>query len=149
MRIKGNDAEVVRTLIGPFQVVRLSRRNRLRQAISLVRAEATGVWSLPGAARSHSGEAESEYDSAAIAHALIEIDRQECAWRAELDEIGAPVLEIVYEDLLASYESSVKQALEFLGLPYASPLPPPQLRPQADPRTEEWIERARRDLGMR
>jgi LPS sulfotransferase NodH len=149
LRAKGSDAEVVRTLIGPFQVVRLSRRNRLRQAISLVRAEATGVWSLSGAARPRSDGPEPEYDSAAIARALSEIDRQERAWRAELDEIGAPVLEILYEDLLASYEGSVKQTLEFLGLPYAGPLPPPQLRPQADPITEEWVERARRELGTR
>jgi hypothetical protein len=54
-------------------------------------------------------------DQADCAFAVREIDRLGGIWRRELK---APILEVVYEDLVADLDTHVRRIIDFLGLPW-------------------------------
>jgi LPS sulfotransferase NodH len=138
--------DITRRLLGPFRVIRLQRRNRLRQAISLVRAHWSGIWSSAGPPpKNRPGEV---YDSGRIATAMAAIKRQDDSWESALMLFEAEVFRVVYEDLAADYTVWTGAAARFLGLdPDMSRLPAkPFVQRQADEVTEEWVARAKKDL---
>lgn len=150
-RYLGSDAstpDIIRRMTGPLHVIRLIRRDRLRQAISWVRAQSTGVWSRKQGDPAGPGDTSPvEYDAVALREALLRLERQNQNWDAELTRLNAPTLTVFYEDLAAAYRRTVAEVLDFIALPCKVELPEPKLRRQADEITEEWVERARVDLG--
>jgi len=56
-------------------------------------------------------------------------------------------LVIDYEDLSASYESTIAAVLRYIGLAQDAPasLPPPRLRRQSDAISDDWVYRYRRE----
>jgi LPS sulfotransferase NodH len=139
----------VTELVGPSSVLWVRRRNRLRQAISWVRARQTQRWSLlqqGPAMRARPGEPipeEPSYDREAIASALDDIEQQESRWGQLLADEAADVLPVFYEDFCADVGSELTRVLEFLGLDCDLSMNPvrPRLQRQADSRTEAWVRR--------
>lgn len=143
----GPAAAVVRSLVGPFVVIRLVRRDRVRQAISWVRARSTGQWGQPeGAIASEPDLPDAGYDARVLADAVRALVRQQERWDGALPKLGAPVLTLAYEDLACDYPTVVRRALEFAGVPASEEPPPPRRRRQADATSDEWVRRAVRDL---
>ena len=132
----------LRAFVPITRVIRVTRRDRLGQAISWVRARQTGryaahqrAWRPP------------RYRRDAIDRALHAIEHAEAGWDRFLAQHGdLPVLRVAYEELAADLEGTVHEALAFLGAS-AEPLPPvsPSLRAQADATSERW--RARYEAG--
>ncbi|WP_321965429.1 Stf0 family sulfotransferase [Paraburkholderia sp. J7] len=125
----------------------LTRRDKVRQAISFVLAARTGEWwSMDGAATPNTGEGRNtdpEYDPYAIARreqALVENDSK---WRCYFEENHIAPLIIYYEDLVSDYPGTIRSVLKWLGVPNANavPVPPPRLKRQSNARNEEWIVR--------
>jgi LPS sulfotransferase NodH len=146
LRSNMSTPDIIRTLTGPPHVVRLVRRDVLRQAISWVRAQATGVWSRRRGAPVSAGRGLPEYDPVLLRQAVNRLEHQNRNWEAAFSLSDSPTLTVVYEDLTEAYVATVARVLDFLGLPWDAKLPEPSLSRQADDITEHWVERAQHDL---
>ena len=127
-------------------IVRVSRHDKLRQAISLMKARQTGKWGSHGTAR---GEA--TFDEEALTRAVIDLVKMESLWDRELEASGMePDLSFVYEEHLASPEERYRALVSLLRM-VGSPDPEGaaakqrgnerSLERQADETTEAWVNR--------
>jgi LPS sulfotransferase NodH len=117
---------------GLKKIVWISRRNQLRQAISWVIADQTGVW-ISGAPKIR----EPWYDYDRIVEKAKICRDHNLAWRDYLQSVyPQSFMSIVYEDMLKS--ESVRQKLEeFLGVEQ-SLLPDKATRKQSDGINAKW-----------
>lgn len=125
----------------PVTWLRTGRRDRLAQAVSLVRAEQTKQFFASAAPR---GEA--RYDRAAIADAMARIEAQERAWDAYFATHHIDPFLVVHEDLVADHEGTVTRVLEHLGH-HGVAVPPPPIARQGDHLNVEWMERFSRETA--
>ena len=142
---KGADVSVAELFARAFpnlHYVWLTRRNKLRQAVSHVRATQTGVWikdQQPG----DSPTKGPEFDLAALDRAVQETVMQEAAWQEMMSGAGISPVVVVYEDFVTSIQETVKSILEFLGVstPSELDLSGINMQKQADELSDEWVER--------
>jgi len=125
----------------PVRSIWTTRRDKLRQAISLARASQTQIWRVRAGAPRETGEP--VFDAASIEGYRLQIETWESQWQRYFAERGIDPFRVVYEDFIANYESTVRQLIGWLGVPTpdAYPVPAPTLERLADPTTEEWVER--------
>lgn len=128
----------------------LSRRDRVRQAVSWERAAQTGVWTHTGA-RPPIAVPRPRFDAAAIHRRLEDIDRDERWWEDLFAAADVEPVRVSYEDLVADGAATVRRVLGGLGIDTDGPLwlPAPHLRRQADARSERWVERYHQASGRR
>lgn len=132
-----------------LQYIFLTRRNKVRQAVSWWKAILTGEWH-----RTANNERpydpntiRDRYDFAAIRHLLIESTLREAATQDFLKAGGLIPLTLVYEDLIADPEGTIRKVITYLGIadqPFT--FSPPSLKKMADELTEEWVERFRKEV---
>ena len=94
----------------PVRWVRLRRRDRLAQAVSLVVAHQTGQWRPVGRR-----QGEPAYDLEATRVAMGEIEAWEAIWDRRLAERPEPQLSFWSEDLVADPGAAVAQTLAMVG----------------------------------
>lgn len=130
--------------LGPARWLRVVRRDRLRQAVSWARALQTGRW-----ASWQRGYSPPRFSARAIEARLAAIDAGESAWDAWFAGQGLRPRVVVYEDLIADWEGTLRAVLADLDVPPEAQgaLPAPSLRRQADDTTDRWIERWRAREG--
>lgn len=135
-------AEVFSAAFPGARMVHLVRRDRLRQAISWLRAAQDGVW-LVSDSEPARPSAEPQYNGEVIAGMMDLIAAGEQAWLDLYAELGITPLTVVYEDLLepGGYETAVRSILRHLDLPGDIAIPEPRARKQADHTNEEWAQR--------
>jgi len=139
----------------------LTRRDRVRLAVSWWRAIQSGEWHRPDreALTAFDGPAGraprvmpppdlvDRYDRNAIEHLIAEASEREADIQTHLAASGVVPYTIVYEDMIASYEATVRALLEFLAVPgreAVTDIPAPAYAPLADAVTEAWCERFHR-----
>ena len=139
-----------------LRYVFLTRRDKVRQAVSYSRAIQTGVWWLirpdPNA-QSPSQPAPAptpRFDFAQIDHWVKHLTLFESEWRRYFQSLGVQPFEVVYEDFVEDYDSTVLAILRYLDLPNSDGLKiaPPRLMKQADSISEEWVHRYRQLKGL-
>jgi LPS sulfotransferase NodH len=119
---------------GEVKWIRTHRHDRVRQAISNVRAHQTHSWhSYEPAARPPT------YDRQALEAALTGLGVHYSSWDAYLAERDATALDVWYEDLVEDYDAVMRSVLDWVGVRAA--IPAPQLSRQADEINDEWYER--------
>jgi LPS sulfotransferase NodH len=134
--------ELLERLAPGGSFVRTHRVDRVAQAVSLWRAERSGVWSLTA---SEAPDDRPSYDFDGIAACYAEIRRGERAWDELLGE--APTT-VEYEALAATYAETV--AAVALGLAGTDvDVPPPRSRRLSDSLSAELTARFRADLAAR
>ena len=127
----------------------LTRRNKVRQAVSWWKAIMTNEWHRKSGEQSNADVTElvDKYNFDAIKHLLIETSIRESKIQAFLNEGKCSALTIVYEDFIKNYKGTVKQIGNYIGvdidekmvdLPYYSKL--------ADEISDEWTEKFRIEL---
>jgi trehalose 2-sulfotransferase len=149
-RFSGLDrAETFRTLFPNLHVIRLTRRDRIGQAVSWARAAQDGVWVVSDTeAAAPTGEPTYSYDFIAGLEGLLV--EGEHGWTELCTELDVQPLEIVYEDLVdpSRYEPTIRTALSYLGIdPEGITIPKPRTFRQADSTNREWIQRYRADAN--
>jgi LPS sulfotransferase NodH len=125
-----------------LHVVLVTRRDRVRQAVSWARAAQDGVWVVSDAEPAHPA-AEPAYDEGLIAAMVGLIEEGERGWRDLCGELGIAPYEVVYENLVApsTYEATVRGVLAHLDLDVGPAVPAPRTARQADTINEAWVAR--------
>lgn len=139
--------ELLEHLFDGPRFIWVSRRDKVRQAVSLWKAVQTRSWrgSAPGDDRPRL-----EYHFGAVDHLVSRIETDDHGWEAFFAEHDIEPLKIVYEDdLEGDRDGTVRRALAFIGVP-----PPPRrlatpaLRRQSDALSEEWVAAYHRDASV-
>ena len=127
------------------QLLFITRRDRLRQAISWVRALQTLKWATHDNPRPRP----EVFDADHITQQLVRIDREEEIWESMFREWEIEPHRVVYEEFVGAQEQCVREVLGILGVdaPGGLDLPPPVLGRQADALSDEWAERYLADIG--
>jgi LPS sulfotransferase NodH len=130
--------------------IRLVRRDKIGQALSLWRAMSTQRWtSLDGPAP------EPAYDYFAVLVALFGVLVDDHLWQRELDATTTPVFDLAYEDFLADRAGTIARLATFLQDDGAPALEPPgielsdRFERQRDDRSDTARERFLDDLDHR
>jgi trehalose 2-sulfotransferase len=143
-RFAGLDrAAVFRTAFPDLHVVNVTRRDRVRQAVSWARAAQEGVW-VTSADEPPVPTGRPEYDFELIGNLVGLIEEGERGWRELYAELGLTPCEVVYEDLVTDdgYERAVRAVLEHLGLELGDiTMPRPRAHRQSDALNDEWVTR--------
>ncbi|MSV81710.1 MAG: hypothetical protein F2681_15855 [Actinobacteria bacterium] len=128
----------------PVTWIHTWRRDEVRQAVSLARSEQTGQW-LAGVEppRNMRGRVPT-YDAAFIERRLAHLRRNRTAWLDYFAEHEIVPINVVYEDLDADYEGTMRRVLDLLGKGDV-PVTPRQTERQSDGMNDEWVERFLRD----
>jgi trehalose 2-sulfotransferase len=126
----------------PITWIRISRIDRVGQAVSWARAEQTGRWTHSAVER----EAP-RYDGQRIAQLYATIAEEERCWDGYFQTHHENPHMITYEELDAKYESVVRGVLDHIGST-DTPVPARQLERQADGLNVEWVQRFRDEHGL-
>jgi LPS sulfotransferase NodH len=142
------------------QHVFLTRRNKFRLAVSWWRAIRSAEWHRPNRSKTVVGDAGPEerrrstaaevvdaYDYESIEYLFAGACLREAAMQDQFDRWGVIPYTIVYEDFVASYESTVRALLEFLQVPgrHSVVIPAPSFDRLADEASETWYQRFRHE----
>ena len=135
-----SDDEIFQTVFPSAQVIHLTRRDRVAQAVSWVRAEQEWVWVVsddePAAP-----VAEPTYDPELTTNLVRLIGQSEDGWRSFFSRLGLQPIEVVYEDLIEDFGAGVANLVDRLGL---GPIDPSSITPrtmrQANELNAAWIE---------
>ena len=132
------------TLADP-KYVYLIRQDRLRQAISLVRAVQTSQWRS-----TDSAVCAAQYDAHAISREVQFLEQDKATWEEFFDRNRVAPYRLTYEEFTGLPRRTVAALLSYLGHdePLEIALAHTQHRRQADKVTEEWIYRYQRDGGQ-
>ena len=145
--LQGNglsDLELLRRTFPELRYVFLTRRDKVRQAVSYDPAIRSGVWwSISANADQEPSAPTPEFAFAKIETWVVRLTEFESHWRRHFQRIGVEPFEVAYEDLAENYEATVQAILRYLDLPLSEggKAAPPRLRKQADEITEEWVRR--------
>lgn len=137
-----NDAEVLADAFPRLRFVHITRRDKLRQAISKARAMQTGVWKLTAPAPARSPE---RFNRDLISQCLREGEIEESFWERFFHSAQVEVLHLEYEDLALDYERTLRGVFNFLRIRLApsTAIAPPQTIRQSDEVSAEWEDRYR------
>lgn len=129
-------------MVGTYPVlVHVYRPDVVSQAVSFWRAVQTRVWrGRPDPVR----DARAGYHAGAVAHVVTMLKAQEDAWRAWFAEEQIDPIDVSYPVLWRNLTEVVGTVLDALGLdPRRAPAL--VLERQADHRSDDWVDRYRRD----
>ncbi|HLJ67388.1 MAG TPA: Stf0 family sulfotransferase, partial [Chloroflexota bacterium] len=108
--MQGGNASLAERLARAFPQPRyiwMTRRDKVRQAVSLFKAKQSHSWHSSG--RGHSDGLAFDYQL--VDSALRQIVQQEAAWAGFFDEAGIVPHTVVYEDLVMAYEETIHGVL--------------------------------------
>ena len=136
---------------GSILYIHLSRENKLAQAISLVKAEQTGLWHIaPDGTEIErlSPPKELHYDFARINREVLELEDYDAAWNSWFDAQGIEPLRVGYETLSANPAAILIGICEALGVqPPNSHDVSPGVAKLADETSFDWMRRYSSDMG--
>ncbi len=129
----------------------LTRRNKIRQAVSWWKAIKDNIWHLQTHEQHIPVEDffEQNYDFAAILHLFKEANLRECVMQEYFSQREILPLTLVYEDFVQDLGQTLRQVLDFLEIEY-----PPNaydnlkmpLQRTANIYSEKWVQRFRMEL---
>lgn len=105
-------------LFGSTLFIHLSRQDKLAQAVSLVRAQQTGLWHVAadGSERERTAPAQAPvFDAGQITQARNMLTADDAGWFSFFEERGIQPLHLTYETLAADPQATLADALGALG----------------------------------
>ncbi|MFK7741474.1 MAG: Stf0 family sulfotransferase [Planctomycetota bacterium] len=137
--------DVLVETFGAPRYIWLRRRNKVRQAISMVRAEISDQWVSRDRERRPTPRElpRDRFDYDRIAGVAKHFEQSDAGWQRFFEAAGVEPIAFDYEDFAADTASAVPAVIEALGLavPKDIAVAPPKLQRQADQLSEEWYER--------
>jgi LPS sulfotransferase NodH len=133
--------EKVAVFFPDARFVFIRRRDKLRQAISLVKAKQSSVYIVTDKQNAPpSKPARLHYNPRMISYYLDLFAAQELLWDNFFMKSDFTHKTIWYEDFEGNYEAQVASVIEYLGLD-SGPIAQPKHQKQADEHSEEWYRR--------
>jgi trehalose 2-sulfotransferase len=142
--------ELFASLFHGLQVIHVIRQDRLRQAISWLRAAEDGVWVVSGDEPARpQREPVFQYD--VIVGMMDLIAQGEAAWMDLYQKLGVEPVIVGYEELShpSGYEQTIRRVLEHLDLDHTINIPRPRTMKQGDHISDEWVGRFLREQSLR
>ena len=130
----------------PLHWIWLERRDKVAQAVSRHRAEASGVWHL--GIEEAAAPKVPVYDFAAIDGYRRAAQADAAGWGRWFAERGLTPLRLWYEDLAADPVGEAGRLLAVMGLPAAPGIAAGTVR-MAGPQSADWAARFRREAALR
>ena len=137
---------------GRVLYIHLSRENKLAQAVSLIKAEQTGLWHIAPDGTEIERVAppqDPQYDFERIKRELTELEAYDAAWNIWFAGQGIAPLRVGYERLSTNPAATLASILEALGVP-----PPkaedvtPGVAKLSDETSLDWMRRYRLDAAL-
>jgi LPS sulfotransferase NodH len=124
----------------------MTRRNKIRLAVSWWKAVQSGEWHRAQGTQPIQTDLSEAYSFDAINHLLVESVLREAGMQAFFSEGGIQPLTIVYEDFIDDYAGTFQRVLAYLGFEDKSvDVPAPGFEKLADDLSEAWVQRFRRE----
>ena len=123
----------------------LTRRNKLRLAVSWWKAIKSDEWHRRHNEHPADADLADAYDANALRQLLAEAVMREAGIGEILNEAGVAPLTIFYEDMVLDPQRELSRILALLELPQVA-VPHSDLEVLADDLSEAWVQRFRREL---
>jgi trehalose 2-sulfotransferase len=135
------DLDVIADAFPGARYVRVVRLAKVEQAVSLWTAIQTQTW-RHGVASAQT-VADPVYHRGAIDRLVRYLTEHEDRWSTLFAQAGIEPFTVIYEDLVRTWDDTLRRTLEFLRIPQAQAieLPHPPLERQADKRSRQWVQR--------
>jgi len=153
-RIRGEPADAAvlfEETFGPTLYVHLSRLDKVSQAISLVRAEQSGLWHVAPDGTVLEGAASPRpitYDADRIGALVAELEADDAAWADFFATRQIEPLRLIYETMTADPRRALADVLSALGCdPEVAGTIDVGTAKMADATSLAWAEQYRRDRG--
>ena len=126
-----------------LRYVRITRRDKARQAVSLWKAVQTQDWKREADDDGARASAVPTFSFSAVDHLVHQLIAHDAAWDGFFMGMGLDPLVVTYEELAEAHEPVVRRVLAHIGVPAPDPLgvDKPRLAIQADRISEEWTAR--------
>ena len=140
--------ELLERVFPELRYVRITRRDKVRQAVSLWRAVQTQAWRQEAGDGNGNRASEPTFSFRAINYLVRLLTAHDASWDAYFLGLGHQPLTITYEELAEAHEPVVRRVLAHLGIAAPSDLAveAPRLTVQADDLSERWVERIHEHL---
>jgi trehalose 2-sulfotransferase len=143
-----SELELLRRTFPELKYIFLTRRDKIAQAVSYYKAERTDVWHVvrPDAIGTRTMATDrATFDVDRIDHWVTRFAEDEASWLRYFETLGIEPFQVVYEDFLEAYESTLLAILGYLkiAIPAELRIVPPRLRKLADEVSNEWVKRFR------
>lgn len=131
-----------------LRYIQVTRKDKLRQAISLWKAVQTQKW-RQDAYSDATGTVQPQFSFRAINYLVRLLTAHDASWNAYFLGLGYEALKVTYEDLAEDPAPVVRRILTEFGIPVpADPsIPTPRLKIQADELSEQWLARVHEHLS--
>ncbi len=150
-RLYGGEADVVELFeeaFGPTLFIHLSRHDKVAQAVSLMRAEQSGIWHLAADGSVLEGTASPQpvaYDAARISVLVSELTSEDAAWDEFFAKRQIAPLRFTYETMTANPKLALAQVLAALGRdPQIAEDVSVRTAKMGDETSREWADRFRK-----
>lgn len=132
--------ELLNALLHNPKYIWITRRDKVRQAVSLFKAMQTDIWKKPTGINARPKK-QPTFDYISIEHCRMEIEKSEQNWADFFKRHNVTPFTVVYEDLVDSYEQTTLKIIDYLHIPYPENLTfaPRRLQKQADNLNNEWV----------
>jgi LPS sulfotransferase NodH len=129
-----------------LRYVQITRRDKVRQAVSLWKAVQTQTWQREADSDSDLGAGqlpEPVFSFRAINYLMRQLTAHDASWDAFFLGLGYEPLKVTYEELAESTDAVVRSVLDHLGIvaPADLRIGAPRLSVQADEVSELWVAR--------
>ena len=138
---RGDDFQMLNDIFPNLKFIYLYRLNKIKQAISWVRAKQTGQWQYPV----NEKVKDVEYNEPEIEKILMRINLQQARWQNFFDTYNICPCFVAYEELCENRMQVISGILNFLGCSYKdidkisrARVP---IKQQYDEISEEWYQR--------
>jgi trehalose 2-sulfotransferase len=120
----------------------ITRQDKVRQSVSLVKALATDSW-IQTKKEKDAPVKKPVFNYTALEHWRNRLDEIDQRWPAFFEANNITPYKVVYEDLVHNYEQTALEILDFLGVPRPETVAfrERRLQKQADQLNEEWVAR--------
>ncbi|HLG63328.1 MAG TPA: Stf0 family sulfotransferase [Ktedonosporobacter sp.] len=133
--------ELLSAIFPHLRHIWISRRDKVRQAISHWKAIQTDVWMT--ARSQHFSEKEVIFNYNVIERLRRSIEYDEQEMQQYFTSSGIQPFKVVYEDFVQNYQETLQQILDYLHIPLLKNLAfaEQRLKKQADEQSEMWVQR--------
>jgi LPS sulfotransferase NodH len=148
----GDLTELFALAFGQPLYLHVTRKDKVAQAISRVRAEQSGVWHLTADRNVLEGThapGPTVYDHNRIAALVAELEEHDPAWEKFFTERAVEPMRLEYESTVADPQKALRQVLQRLGADpaLADDIEVPTAK-MGDGTSEQWARRFREEAGM-